>query len=244
MTTVTDNKLAIIIPAMNESGSIASVLSDITAHFNCTVIVVDDASTDNTAQIARGLGACVLSHAINLGAWRATQTGIRYALKKGYERVVTCDADGQHPAQSLVTLLENAPLENHCTIGACTSRGSLGRHIAWRLFKRLSGVNVRDITSGLRLYTHPAMQVLASYQATMFEYQDVGVLLMLKHLKMRCSEVSVCMKQREDGISRIFHSWLAVFKYLLYTFILSMTKLGPQAVDKYHKQLTAGAELD
>ena len=97
MTTVTDNKLAIIIPAMNESGSIASVLSDITAHFNCTVIVVDDASTDNTAQIARGLGACVLSHAINLGAWRATQTGIRYALKKGYERVVTCDADGNIP---------------------------------------------------------------------------------------------------------------------------------------------------
>lgn len=244
MKTVKDTKLAIIIPAMNEGGSIAGVLEDINSTFKCAVIVVDDASCDNTAEIAKSYGAIVLPHAINLGAWRATQTGIRFALKKGYDRVITCDADGQHPVESLVTLLENAPKANHCTIGACTSRGSVGRHIAWRVFKKLSGVNVRDITSGLRLYTRPAMQVLASYQATMFEYQDVGVLLMLKHLKMQCSEVSVSMKRREDGISRIFHSWLAVLKYLLYTFILSVTKLGPQAVAKYHKQLTAGAELD
>lgn len=244
MKTVTDTKLAIIIPAMNESGSIASVLANINARFNCAVIVVDDASSDNTAEIAKSYGAIVLPHAINLGAWRATQTGIRFALKKGYDRVITCDADGQHPAESLATLLESAPRTNHCTIGACTSRGSVGRHIAWRVFKRLSGVDVRDITSGLRLYTRPAMQVLASYQATMFEYQDVGVLLMLKQLKMQCSEVSVSMKRREDGISRIFHSWIAVLKYLIYTFILSVTKIGPQAVAKYHKQLTAGAELD
>lgn len=244
MNIISDPKLAIIIPAMNESSTIASVITGIKAHLNCLLIVVDDASTDNTAQIARQHGAVVLPHTVNLGAWRATQTGIRYALKKGMNRVITCDADGQHPADALLSLLKESPQHNDCTIGSCTSRGSAGRHIAWGVFKRLSGLYVSDLTSGLRLYSRPAMHVLASPQATMFEYQDVGVLLMLKKLNMACSEVGVVMKLREDGISRIFNSWLAVIKYLIYTFILSLTKIGPQEVAKYHKQLTEGAELD
>jgi len=242
MNIIADSKLAIIIPAMNEGSSIAEVLQGIRQRFDCMVVVVDDASSDNTAKVAKDNGAIVLPHTVNLGAWRSTQTGIRYALKKGMNAVITCDADGQHPVEALMTLFASAPKDNDCTIGACTSRGSAGRHIAWRVFKRLSGVSVSDLTSGLRLYSRPAMRVLASHQATMFEYQDVGVLLMLKKLNMKCSEVNVVMKQREDGISRIFYSWFAVVKYLLYTFILSITKMGPQEVAKYHKQLTSGTE--
>lgn len=244
MKTPASDKLAIIIPAMNEAPTIGAVIRSLRAHFSCPIIVVDDASSDSTASIAQREGAVVLPHVTNLGAWRATQTGIRYALKLDAEHVITCDADGQHPVEALLTLIEKADEKNDCTIGSCISRGSTGRHIAWRVFKRLSGVNVSDLTSGLRLYSRPAMRVLASSQATMFEYQDVGVLLMLRHLKMRCQEVSVKMNERQDGISRIFHSWLAVFKYLLYTFILSITKIGPQEVARYHKKLTGGAELD
>lgn len=244
MKRVTDKRLAIVIPAMNESSTIEGVLQSLQSTFDCMIIVIDDASTDDTAKIAKQLGAVVLPHTVNLGAWRATQTGIRYALKMGINRVITCDADGQHPTSALTKLLKEAPEGNDCTIGACTSRGSAGRHFAWRFFKRLSGVNVSDLTSGLRLYSRPAMQVLASRQATMFEYQDVGVLLMLKKLGMKCSEVDVAMIEREDGISRIFHSWLAVCKYLLYTLILSITKIGPHKVSKYHKQLTAGTDFE
>ncbi|GEA09541.1 glycosyl transferase family 2 [Alteromonas sp. KUL42] len=242
MNVIRDKHLAIIIPAMNESRTIAGVIQRIQEKFDCVIIVVDDASQDDTANIAKRYGAVVLPHTINLGAWRATQTGIRYALKKGMHRVITCDADGQHPVDALVRLVEQAPSDNDCTVGACTSRGSIGRHVAWRVFKRISGVDVSDLTSGLRLYSRPAMRVLASYQATMFEYQDVGVLLMLKKLRMKCSEIEVVMERREDGISRIFNSWFAVLKYLLYTLILSVTKMGPQEVGKYHKQLTAGTK--
>lgn len=244
MKKITDTKLAIIIPAMNEGSSIEGVLQSIKERFDCTIIVVDDASSDDTACVAKNNGAVVLPHVINLGAWRATQTGIRYALKKGMNRVITCDADGQHPVDALTTLIKEAPVENDCTIGSCTARGSFGRHVAWGIFKRLSGLSVSDLTSGLRLYSRPAMRVLASSQATMFEYQDVGVLLMLKKLNMACSEVAVVMRPRQDGISRIFHSWLAVLKYLLYTLILSVTKIGPHEVAKYHKQLTAGADRE
>lgn len=238
------HNIAIIIPAMNEAKSIAAVIQQLRRYFSCPIIVVDDGSSDSTALVAKREGATVLPHVINLGAWRATQTGIRYALKQKIDFVITCDADGQHPAEALLNLIENIDKNIHCQIGSCTSRGSVGRHIAWRVFKSLSGLDVSDLTSGLRLYSRPAMRVLASYQATMFEYQDVGVLLMLKKLNMSCQEVGVVMKPRKDGISRIFHSWFAVFKYLLYTFVLSATKMGPQEVARYHQQLTAGAEHD
>jgi len=237
-------KIAIIIPAINEQRSIARVIDGLRAHFDFPVIVIDDASSDRTREIAEKRGAIVLPHIINLGAWRATQTGLRYALNKGFDLVVTCDADGQHPAESIAALLANADEKDDLVIGSCTSRGSTGRHIAWRVFRRLSGLQVGDLTSGLRLYRRPAMAVLASRQATMFEYQDVGVLLMLQKLNMSCSEVSVKMQERKDGISRIFHSWGAVLKYLLYTGILSISRLGPFKADKYHQKLISGANSE
>ena len=235
---------AIIIPAMNEERSIAAVLDDLSAHFVFTIIVVDDASSDKTRDIAEKRNAIVLPHVTNLGAWRATQTGLRYALNKGYDVVITCDADGQHPASAVEALIAKAGEGDDLSIGSCLSRGSTGRHIAWRVFKSLSGLNVSDLTSGLRLYRRPAMEVLASKQATMFEYQDVGVLLMLKKLNMRCGEVDVVMRERTDGISRIFYSWRAVFRYLIYTGILSMSRLGPFKVERYHKSLISGANSE
>lgn len=238
------SKVAIIIPAMNEERSIAKVIGGLRSRFDYPIIVVDDASTDNTRRIAEKRGAIVLPHLLNLGAWRATQTGLRYALNKGFDAVVTCDADGQHPADSIATLLANAKASDELVIGSCTSRGSTGRHIAWRVFRRLSGLQVGDLTSGLRLYRRPAMAVLASRQATMFEYQDVGVLLMLQKLNMSCSEVSVNMQERKDGISRIFHSWGAVISYLLYTGILSISRLGPFKAEEYHQKLISGANSE
>jgi glycosyltransferase involved in cell wall biosynthesis len=222
---------------MNEERSLPIVIRELREKFDAPIIVIDDASTDNTVNIAIENNVIVLPHVMNLGAWRATQTGLRYALKKGFDAVITCDADGQHPAESLQVLLQNANPTDELVIGACTSRGSTGRHIAWRVFKKLSGLEVNDLTSGLRLYRRPAMEVLASSQATMFEYQDVGVLLMLQKLKMRVSEVKVDMRERADGISRIFYSWNAVLKYLLYTLILSVSRLGPFRVERYHKRL-------
>ena len=105
---------------MNEASSIGQVVQAIKHHFVCLVIVVDDASTDHTALVARRAGAFVLSHVTNLGAWRATQTGIRYALAQGMNQVLTCDADGQHPIEALKELYQQASPNADCVIGACT----------------------------------------------------------------------------------------------------------------------------
>lgn len=236
--------MAIVIPAKDEALTIKSVLKDIQIHLDCDIVVVDDASSDDTGDIVRAFGSEVLPHVTNMGAWRATQTGMRYALKNGYDGIVTFDADGQHKAKFIEVLLKAAKQGNDLVIGSCMSRGSRGRHIAWTFFKRMTGLSVGDLTSGFRFYSRNAIEVLSSRQATMFEYQDVGVLLMLRHVNMKCVEVPVEMDERQYGISRIFHSWFAVWKYLLYTVILSMTKTLPMSAKNYHRKLISGENIE
>jgi hypothetical protein len=111
-------------------------------------------------------------------------------------------------------------------IGSCPTRGTLARHIAWNFFRSLSGVSVQDLTSGLRLYNKSAISVLSSKEATLLEYQDVGVLLMLRTFELDKSEVKVSMKEREYGMSRIFNSWGAVIYYMAYTTMLCISKFN------------------
>ncbi|REL32622.1 glycosyltransferase family 2 protein [Thalassotalea euphylliae] len=215
---------------MNEETSIGRVISSLVEK-NYNVIVVDDFSTDKTAGIARTCGATVLCNIKNLGAWRSTQAGIRYAHKLDADVVITMDADGQHNDTDLQTMIDAYAKGADVVIGSCTSRGSAGRHVAWRLFKLLNGLKVNDITSGFRLYNREAIHVLVSRQATMLEYQCVGILLMLRNLRLKIVEVPVKMHERTDGISRIFYSWGSVFYYLAYSGLLSVSKAFP--VKKY-----------
>lgn len=95
----------ILMPAKNESASIGRVISDIRQYFQGTVLVINDASTDDTAFVAQQAGAQVISLEFSLGAWGAMQTGLRYAFRHGYHTALTMDADGQHEASTLPILL-------------------------------------------------------------------------------------------------------------------------------------------
>ncbi|TLY46911.1 MAG: glycosyltransferase, partial [Gammaproteobacteria bacterium] len=79
-------------PARNEAATVAEVVRGVLAQGCCDVLVVNDASSDATAAEARAAGATVIDLPLNLGAWGATQTGMRYAQRKRYEIVVTLDA--------------------------------------------------------------------------------------------------------------------------------------------------------
>ncbi len=223
---LSDNaELIIIIPAKNEAASVAQVIADIRVHFSGAILVVNDASTDKTESIARAAGAHVLNLSVSLGAWGAMQTGLRYAQQQGYQIAITMDADGQHRAETLLNLL--LPLEADeadVVIGACVERGSPARHFAWALFRWLSGITQEDLTSGLRAYNHRAIALLASSQATLLDYQDLGVLLLLHVAKLRILETPIAMHSRADGKSRIFSSWWAVGKYMVYTATLCVAR--------------------
>ena len=117
-------KPLVIIPAFNEQSSVGTLVRLLLSQNNATVLVVCDASLDETATLAATNGAHVLRMASNLGAWTATQCGLRYALREGYTTVVTMDADGQHRPEDIQTLL--APViagDADVVIGSCTHRG-------------------------------------------------------------------------------------------------------------------------
>jgi len=221
------SKCLVVIPAHNEAEDIGSVIADVRAFSNYPVVVVDDASSDGTIAAAAAAGAKVIPLAVQLGAWGATQAGLRYALSKGFAFAITMDADGQHQAESLSALLQPVVEQQaDVVIGACTQRGSVLRKIAWRLMKRVSGLRLDDLTSGFRVYDYRAIRRLAGWQATLLEYQDVGVLTALQASGLRIMDVEVEMQPRRHGISRVFHSWASVIYYMSYTLLLGFTKRG------------------
>ena len=232
---------AVLIPAHNEQSTVAQVICQVRA-LRLPVVVIDDLSHDATAQVARDAGATVLPLPLQLGAWGATQAGIRYAQARGYKTVVTLDADGQHIAAHIPELL--APIiagQADVVIGACPVRGSRARRIAWQYFRWLTGLKIEDITSGFRAYNHAAIETLASAEASLIDYQDVGVLLIMRRRKLRIKEVLVKMQLRHHGASRVFSSWLVVVRYMLQTTVLCLAQVGAsrppparQAADKHN----------
>ncbi|MDH3360565.1 MAG: glycosyltransferase family 2 protein [Desulfobulbaceae bacterium] len=221
----TNNRTLVIIPARNEAETVGRVVREIKDIPGYDVVVIDDRSVDATIAEAKGAGAVVLPLVMRLGAWGAMQTGMRYALAHGYEVVVTMDADGQHPVAAISDLVE--PLKKKhvdVTIGACVARGSRQRKIAWRFFKALTGLAIEDLTSGFRAYNLAALQLLASPVATLLDYQDLGVLLLLQKHGLKVSEVETRMSLRVAGRSRIFSSWWVILLYLLESGLLSLSR--------------------
>ena len=94
-----------VIPAYNEEGRIAQVVAAAKRYVDA-VLVVDDGSTDRTAECAVQAGARIVSHAQNCGAGAATMTGLDAARMLGAQIVVTLDADGQHDPQEIPLLLK------------------------------------------------------------------------------------------------------------------------------------------
>ncbi len=216
-------KLAILMPAKDEAAVIGEIVAEVKQRFPQALrVVIDDASHDGTGQAAEA-HAVVLRLVAPLGAWGAIQAGIRYALKRGCDTCVTMDADGQHLAEEIPKLLEALEREQaEVAIGAYPKRGSLARQIAWRSFKVLTGFEFADLTSGFRAYRRRALVLLASPRATLLEYQDIGVLLLLRAHGCKLAETAVAMRPRLYGKSRIFHSWWRVGVYLAETLVLCL----------------------
>ncbi len=95
----------IILPAFNEGKVISSVISDIRKEGYENILVVDDCSSDNTFNVSSSCGVNVVKHPINRGAGAATATGIEYAKRAGFERIVLMDSDGQHSPKDIKKLL-------------------------------------------------------------------------------------------------------------------------------------------
>ncbi|MGA2192952.1 MAG: glycosyltransferase family 2 protein [Nitrospirota bacterium] len=146
-----------LIPAYQAADTVGRVVRGSLRHLG-HVLVVDDGSTDGTSAAAREAGAVVISHARNRGKGYALKTGFLYALKAGYDAVVTLDADTQHDPEEIPKLLEKAG-EGEIVLGARLREKTVipkarywtnmvgVRCISWRAKAALD-----DSQSGFRLY--------------------------------------------------------------------------------------------
>jgi glycosyltransferase involved in cell wall biosynthesis len=214
----------VVIPAQNEAASIAEVVTRAKAHAE-HVLVVDDASSDDTAALARAAGAQVLPLVTPLDAWCATQTGLRFAHAHGAKIVVSLDADGQHPPECIPALVQPVRAgQADVTIGSDPSRVSHYRHLAWGYLRAVTGLTVADLTSGFRVYGPKALDLLIRPEASSLNYQDVGVLMMLRDEGLKMTEVPVTMGPRLFGASHVFRSWVKVMAYMLESSVIGLAR--------------------
>ena len=103
-------RVLIVVPALNEESGLPPLLSELRAvaerdGFSAEIVVIDDASTDRTAEVAREHGARVVRLCRNLGIGGAVQTGLRLALREDFDCAVQMDGDGQHPPEMIAEML-------------------------------------------------------------------------------------------------------------------------------------------
>jgi glycosyltransferase involved in cell wall biosynthesis len=212
-----------VLPAFNEGASIQGVIVAVQQQGIRDVLVVSDSSTDDTVARARAAGAEVMELPLRCGAWLATQAGLRWAQRKGYRYVCTLDADGQHQPEHLPAMLTAARQDGvDMVIGVYPERLSWARRGATRWFRVLTGLKLEDVTSGMRIYGQRAIEQAASAQASLLDYQDLGVLLLLRRAGLGIAEVPAPMHPRGVGKSHVFSSWWKVGGYLLQTTVLCL----------------------
>ena len=230
-------KIAIVIPAFNEEKSIAKVIDEVlhVADENklvLDVIVVNDCSTDTTAQVISKLKCVALSLPINLGIGGAVQTGFKYALENNYDAAVQVDGDGQHPANEipkLISAMKEKDLDvvigsrfiDHTGFQSTIFRRT-GINYFRRLNKFLCGMNISDSTSGFRLLNKRTLSIVDEYYPD--EYPEPEAILLYAKNKLKVGEVQVSMKKRQGGVSSIgffssiYYMWKVTLG-ILFTFI-------------------------
>lgn len=193
----------IIIPAFNEEVSIGSVLGDLEGR-GYNVLVVDDCSSDRTAEVTLEHPVVLLKHAINLGQGAALQTGFTYILQNtNAEFVVTFDSDGQHDPNDIPAILE--PLQSksfNVTLGSrFLKRDSVSGITKPKLFTlkmavlftRLStGLTVTDTHNGFRGFTVDALKKIHIDQNRMAHASEI--LSQIAHNKLKYCEIPVTIR--------------------------------------------------
>ncbi len=205
----------VFIPAWNEEASLPAVLEDARAELpDADVLVIDDGSTDATAQVARDHGADVVSFPQNRGLRAGIAEGYRQALDRGYDFCGRLDADGQHPAGELARMLELVRSgECDVAVGSRFLPGAgedgvrykpapervVGTSLLRLLMRLRLGQPISDGTSGLYAVDRSALALLADDYIC--EAPEVEALVRITDAKLRLVEVPVYMRQREHGES-------------------------------------------
>lgn len=211
-------KVLTIIPAYNEANNLPRLVERVSQYRErYDVVVIDDASTDQTAQVARAGGIPVVRLAANMGIGGAVQTGFKYALQYGYDVVIQLDGDGQHdPAWIEALLAPIAAGEADCVIGSRYMKENPDREYKTPVLRRIgmlfssmmlslvTGQTITDTTSGFRALNRRAYEYFAREYPV--DHPDAEALLLLHLANYKIKEVPVKMHSRRTGRSSI--NWI------------------------------------
>jgi glycosyltransferase involved in cell wall biosynthesis len=205
---INGKRVLIIMPAWNEAGAIADVITEVRGELpGVDVLVVDDGSTDDTAATARGAGAYVARLPFNLGVGGAMRTGYRYAFDHGYDVAIQVDADGQHDPRyvpKLVDALEEADIvigARFAGVGDYTVRGP--RRWAMRMLSfvisRVARTKLTDTTSGFRACNRKLIELFARWYPAEYLGDTVEVLVRVARTGHRINQIPIAMRVRMAG---------------------------------------------
>lgn len=199
----------IVVPAFNEEASVAGVVAEVFAtNPGAQCLVVNDGSSDRTAERAAESGALVITLPFNLGVGGAMRTGFRYALKHGYSVVVQVDADGQHdPAvvDRLVDKLSNSDIvlgARFAGEGEYTVRGPRrwAMVVLARALSRTCRTTLTDATSGFRASGPRAVELFAEHYPAEYLGDTIESLVIAARAGLSAQQVPVAMRPRTQGI--------------------------------------------
>lgn len=201
-------RVLIILPAWNEADGLPAVLGEIKRRLPYVdTLVVDDGSTDRTAEVAAAAGSAVARLPFNLGVGGAMRLGYRYAQQHGYDVAIQVDADGQHDPAYIPTLLERLD-EADLVIGARFDgegdyqvRGP--RRWAMRLLSvvlsRITRARLTDTTSGFRACNRPLIEFFARWYPVEYLGDTVESLVGAARCGFTVRQVPVAMRARTTG---------------------------------------------
>ncbi|QQS58702.1 glycosyltransferase family 2 protein [Candidatus Peregrinibacteria bacterium] len=213
--------LLIALPALNEEKRISSVLKCLPKKIlgieEVQILVIDDGSHDNTANIAREFGVEVVQHKTNQGVGTAFQTAVKEALERKADILMTFDADGQFSVNEIPTLLQpilqkeaDFVTGNRFPKGA-TRPKNMSRVKHWgnkrmsKLISRLCGEDIQDAACGFRAYSRETLLNLNLMGSFTYTQETI---LDLCHKKFRLAQVPIAVQYFSDRSSRVAESIL------------------------------------
>ena len=200
---LTEHNLAVVIPALNESGTIANVVTAVQA-YGVTALVVDDGSTDNTVELARAANAFVVCHEQNRGYEPALGTGIETAIEQGFDFAVTFDADGQLDADDLVRYMKCQEREQaDIVVGIRDYRNRYAEYLL-ELYGSLR-FGLTDPLCGMKLYRLDVARHFLPFDTSLL----VGMEMAFRMIDAGCnfSQLPIHVEKRQ-GMSRYGSSLL------------------------------------
>lgn len=265
-------EVLLIIPAYNEEKNIEKVMKQLAQPEIADIVdvlVMNDASSDNTNWLAKEYGCAVVTHVFNLGYGSGLQLGYKYAIRRGYSYVIQMDADGQHDVCNIPKIYQRLKEKDDdgrtpdIVLGSRFMKGStefevsFAKKMAFVLFRKMlylaTGRKIADPTTGLQGLSRKAVLYYSKYNHFDDKYPDTNMITQMLLLDFKVVEIPAVMHARTSGKSmhsglkpiwymmRMFYSVLAViFRCKVLKMDAGAGRIDVEREDKKYPELAEG----